>query len=576
MRVLVSGSLLILVASLACSKTLRNYGELEEPGGNGGGGGQGGSTSQGECSRATDCPLPKEECLEPVCDANTCSIAPQEAGTPCSAGVCSGAGTCAECVPGRTRCEGDTPFLCTEAGTWAEQPSCGLGSKCHDGRCRGLEVEWYFQADSHTRAEIRGLGVDDAGRVYFAGTYFRNLELGDHALDQEEPYGTEAFVAQLSPDGTPTYLNRLEADTPEELFSLAVAGNGNHYIGFSGTSSASQLLSFNSHGQQRFTQRFSVPTPDDGLPVSSRLTFAPTTNGNNAYALVQFTHEVRWLKPSSPGYGEFTKDGAHLLVAELSGGTPSWTTSYPWWNTTRRMLALGTNGTMYIVGRAEGDSSVFDGLPTLGETTFESVGSLALVKASTSDGAILEAREFPSTSNGGTIAHASATLPSGQLIVMVSSTAEIRLTSDVILSPSVVYLVKFDPDLNPIAHVALGEGDTSFYPPQGAGLAVNESGEIFVAGGIRSDFDFGAGTHEYQGDSWYYGDGFVAAYDSDLNLLFSQTYGSPASDYVGGLAVDASHLYLGLYIGDTIDLHGTPLSPRLNGTSSVIVKYALR
>lgn len=105
---------------------------------------------------------------------------------------------------------------------------------------------------------------------------------------------------------------------------------------------------------------------------------------------------------------------------------------------------------------------------------------------------------------------------------------------------------------------------------------MNESGEIFVAGGIRSDFDFGAGTHEYQGDSWYYGDGFVAAYDSDLNLLFSQTYGSPASDYVGGLAVDASHLYLGLYIGDTIDLHGTPLSPRLNGTSSVIVKYALR
>ncbi len=553
-------------------------------GGSGASGGSGGSVVQDECVKASDCAQPADECQKAVCDGGQCAIEDLPAGDSCSDGVCSGTGSCGECVPGEGKCTDRTPTVCSEDGKWEEQPECSLGSMCQEGDCRGLTFDWVVQADSANWVDPSGLGLDGMGQVVFSGDYSRSLELKGQTVSQQEPYTDDTFVARLTPDGTlvePVSILGSE-NGYENGRHLTVAPNGNQYfammaggplVGGTVTGSAEStsyalVASFNATGDERFEQSFWPPGTVSGATVQNPRVI-PTANGNRAYALFEFREEVRWNYPATPGYQSETKAGCNKFLAELNGGIPVWHTTYRWCDDSSKFIIQGIDGSLYLGGNAGWDEAAA-GPSTLGGVTFKDSLSTVLVRVDQTNGAILKVLELSSAN-----LQALAALPSGGFVAAFLTTAPIVIGA-LELPASAGYLVRFDEDLNPTGSVALGQGNLTAFQWPSLWLAVSPAGEIFVGGGIKTSFDFGAGLHEYQGTSvgGKLGDGFVAGYDSELKLMFSETYGSAANDRVEGVATDGDHLYVLLTFADTIDLGGTLINPVGQGSAAVL-KYTL-
>lgn len=77
-------------------------------------------------------------CTNDVCDGDKVSHPDKKAGEPCGSGVCNGAGTCGECLPGAKRCLENQPQTCSGSGTWigstkcaSPDPVCSAGSCTH-------------------------------------------------------------------------------------------------------------------------------------------------------------------------------------------------------------------------------------------------------------------------------------------------------------------------------------------------------------------------------------------------------------------------------------------------------------
>ena len=544
-------------------------------------GGSGGGT-QDECKKPNDCPEPEEECLAAVCTEGSCDVEERAAGESCSAGVCSGAGSCGECVPGDGACTGRIPRLCSENGEWVEQTECALGSMCDAGRCRGLDVDWVVQANSSEWVETAGIGVDDDGRVYFAGTYANSLTIGSQTVSSSgsEPSYRDAFVARLSPEGQLALpLVTLVSSGYEYGHQLAVAPNGNHYfplmaggdfvgsapvVGTKATDYA-LLAAFNPNGVLRSEVSFYVPDTAPAQSMVRNPVTVPTANGNRAYVLSEFRHHVRWRYPATPGYQEETPSGCHTLLAEVNAGVPTWSATYPWCSNTRKSMVRGQDGRLYV-GADAGYNPAGTEPSTWGGVTFQSTDSSVIAKLDQTNGSILQIREISPANLQALVA-----LPSGGIVAAFLTSSPLVI-GDLELPASSGYLVRFDEDLNPTGHVALGSGSLTGFGYPSVWMAVNPAGEVFVAGGISSSFDFGAGLHEYQGTSprGRLGDGFVAGYDSQLRLLFSETYGSGGNDRVEGIAADTEHLYVLLNFADTLDAQGTTLHPTGSGSAAVI------
>ncbi len=563
-------------------------------GGSGGSpdGGSGGSTGGGfgggvqdECAKASDCAEPASECQVAVCDDGQCTVEDRTAGDSCIAGVCSGTGSCGECVPGDGECTDGVPRVCSEDGEWVEQPECSLGSVCKDGSCRGLTFEWVVQADSAQWVDPTGLGLDSTGQVSFSGDYTQTLELKGQTISQTQPYSSDTFVARLTPEGTLVEPLSLlgSAEGYDFGYQLTAAPNGNHYFammaggpivgddihGNSESTNYALVTSFSAPGGLRFEASFWPPASVSGARVQNPRVI-PSANGNRAYVTFEFDKEVRWQYPGTPGYQFETKTaGCHKYLAELNGGIPVWHATYPWCDAASNFMVQGVNGNLYLGGSAGWDE-VASGPSTLGGITFKDSLSTVLVRVDETNGAILKVRELSSAN-----LQALAALPSGGFVAAFLTTAPIVI-GDLELPASAGYLVRFDDELNPDGYVALGQGELTGFGWPSLWLAVSPAGEIFVGGGISANFDFGAGEHEYEGTSvgGRLGDGFVAGYDSELKLMFSETFGSAGNDRVEGIATDGDHLYVLLSFADTLDLGGTLLNA-MGAGSAAVLKYTL-
>ena len=99
-----------------------------------------------------------------------------------------------------------------------------------------------------------------------------------------------------------------------------------------------------------------------------------------------------------------------------------------------------------------------------------------------------------------------------------------------------------------------GYGDTG--SDDGHGVAVDNSGNVFVTGTFRGTVDFGAGPLTSAGDH----DIFVAKYDPDGGLIWSKRFGNVLKEFVYDIAVDdAGSIFLTGGFSRDLDFGGGPL-----------------
>lgn len=576
-------------------------------GGTGGGGGNaagsGGNAGEGgdaECRTPSECPAPASDCSVASCEEGQCGEVPRAAGLPCAGGVCSGTGICGECVPEAAECDAEgVPRTCSDTGEWVTGEACGAGSRCSEGRCRELSLNWYLQTGGTGTAELRDVGFDRDGNAYVVGEFAGDLEFGTRTLTQ--PAGvyagsTDVFVAQVPPaGGGATFLTQIGSDRYDRDPFLSVAPNGNHMVSLAyqanlvrgpvranngNTSSFPEYYSlfagFAKNGILRSTTVFAEPSPDSAGRADLPQAVAMTADGNGAFALLEFEDAVRWPAHGTVGSETLTLAGCNTILARLGAdGIPDRAVAHAW--CTRpgaKSMTIGPDGNVYVGGQAR---SGYSSEPTtLGTVTITSSSSALLAKFDSSSGNAIRVLELPCTATGAI--DDLAVTPDGHVLAVVrcdGGTGAELVVGDERLTGSDAYLVQFDTNLEPTAYAPVGDGGLSGR----CSVAVNPNGDVFVAGSIGADTDFGAGVHAYQGscERCAGGDAFIAGYDSDLRLLFSKTYGTTSLDHATGVAADAERVYLAFRFGSTLEFEGETLNPPVaNAASSVLVSYGLR
>jgi fibronectin type 3 domain-containing protein len=94
---------------------------------------------------------------------------------------------------------------------------------------------------------------------------------------------------------------------------------------------------------------------------------------------------------------------------------------------------------------------------------------------------------------------------------------------------------------------------------QPAGVAVDGSGNVFVAGRFYSTVDFGGGARTSAGDA----DIFLVKYAASGAYVWDRVFGGVYSDLGTAVAADASgNVLLGAMMADTIDFGGGPISTK--------------
>jgi len=122
--------------------------------------------------------------------------------------------------------------------------------------------------------------------------------------------------------------------------------------------------------------------------------------------------------------------------------------------------------------------------------------------------------------------------------------------------PNDIYVAKYAPD-DSLAWVRRMGGDGpilagSNLSDGGANIAIDGSGNVYVAGGFVDSGDFGSTTLSSAGES----DGFVAKLDADGTIQWAKSWGTAGREMTTGLGVDAAgNAYaLSFRLGDAYDI----------------------
>jgi len=115
-----------------------------------------------------------------------------------------------------------------------------------------------------------------------------------------------------------------------------------------------------------------------------------------------------------------------------------------------------------------------------------------------------------------------------------------------------VFLAKFDPAGNHLWSKRFGDGANQY----GWSIAVENSGNILVTGGISGTIDFGDGALTSAEGST---DIFIAEFDPNGNCLFSAGIGDVEADFGMSISRTATGFLLAGYFGGKVDFGGGPL-----------------
>jgi Bacterial Ig domain/Fibronectin type III domain len=185
-----------------------------------------------------------------------------------------------------------------------------------------------------------------------------------------------------------------------------------------------------------------------------------------------------------------------------------------------------------------------------------------------STGAYQWARCLGSISSGGGVAYSVETDNNGNILVTGYFNGSVNFGGGFLTSTGGVdiFIAKYSPTGAYLWAKRMG----SSVDDMGLNIAVDNSGEVLVAGTFQGSVDFGGGSLISAGKK----DIFVAKYSPNGAHLWSKSFGSATDDYAYGVAVDDYDdvVLTGTFTG-TIDSGGGPMSPS-GGGDIFLVKYS--
>ena len=493
-------------------------------------------------------------CADTKVDTKNCGTCGNacKTGDICVAGKCKG--VCGDGVIGTGEvCDGKTlgsqtcKTLKYTGGTLACATDC---SKVDASGCTWAYVP-VSTVPAEASSEMTGLAVGSDGSVFMVGTYPGTLTFGSTKLSTGGD--EDAFVARVSPPGTPSYAVTLGGTSYDYGYGVAVDGSGNAAVvgTYRGTATfgtvklTSKGFSDGFAAQLDKTGKVTWAVSIGGTGRGDDATGVATDSAGNVYVFGRFESSVTLgtttltAKGGSDWYVLKLDSKGKVLWAVSLGGTGY---EYP------GRIAVDNSGNATLVG-------VFSTAMTAGTTTLTPKGKsdVAVVRLDSTG------KVTWSTSLGGTDSDDGAGVAldsSGNVFVVGSFRSSATFGNSVLTSKggSDVFLAKLSS--SGVVTWALSAGGTG--TDYGVGVAVDSSGNPRIVGEFRNTVDFNGIRLTSNG----YSDVFVAKVDSTPRFAWAASAGSTYFDEAGDVAVDSSgNTYAGGSLYGNASLGNVSVSP---------------
>lgn len=228
-------------------------------------------------------------------------------------------------------------------------------------------------------------------------------------------------------------------------------------------------------------------------------------------------------------------------------------------------ISTDANDFSYICGSFSGTSI------TICDTTITATGSLNIYFAKLNEkGCLVWAKSFGTT--GWNEAYDITTDASGNVYLTGHFSGTINFGNGVITSAggSDIFIAKYNSS-GIIQWVQKAGSNDSNYE-YGYGIALDATGNVYVAGSFRGTADFGGIALTSAGDE----DIFVAKYDNDGTIQWANKYGGIYKDFARDIAVNTTNdVFVGGTFSSSFSYGSITISPPFVGTSDAfIAKHA--
>lgn len=489
------------------------------------------------CAEGEGC-VTGADCVSNVCDHGTCLA------VACSDQVKNGGetdvdcgGTCGKCDAGKQCLNPDDcksglcssmvcESICTDGAQGGYEtdidcggfvcPACADGlacqgnDDCDSGICKATaclsSYIWSQHYGGSASLSAAAVAVDSTGNISVAGTLSGSADLGGGQLTSLG--GADLLVARFDSSGAHLWSHAYGGPSTQSPAALAVDGKGNTIV------------------------------------------------AGAFYDTIDF------------GMGPMTSVGARdILVASFSpSGKVQWSDQYgDSSDQSARGVATDQTGNSYVVGMFSG--TTYFGANKLTAPT----GSRAFVTKLSTTGNPVWSKQFGD--EDGALAEAVATDGSGNIIVAGGFQGSIGFggptftTTGSSIGSSDVFVAKLNASSgNHVWSAAFGASDAD----RATSVAVDSSGNVFVAGTFQDTVDFGGGPLTSIGAE----DVFLIKLDSAGTLLWSNRIGSTLNDQEPRISVDElGDVYLTGGFRDTINLGGGKVLASAGDFDVMIVKY---
>jgi hypothetical protein len=369
---------------------------------------------------------------------------------------------------------------------------------------RGENIQWTRQ---FVPSEAYAMAVDGSGNVYVAGTTRGELP------GQTSPGGQDAFVRKYDGSGNEVWTRQFGSSSNDMAEGVAIDGSGNVYVAgitwgtFPGQTSSGSgdafVRKYDSAGNEVWTRQFGTSEDwdlADGVAVdaSGNVYVAGDTIGALPEQTLSGDSDAFVRKYDATGNEVWTRQfgtSAGDSVAEV---------------------AVDGSGNVYVTGFTLG------ALP--GQTL--SGDSDAFVRKYDASGNEIWTRQFGTSSSDG--ARGADVDVSGNVYVAGSTGG--AFPGQTSSGSGDAFIRKYDGSGNEVWTKQFGTSASE----DAGGIAVDNSGNVYVAGNIYSDGAFPGQTSSGNTDT------FVRKYDGSGNEVWTRQFGSPESEDTYGVAVDPS------------------------------------
>ena len=387
-----------------------------------------------------------------------------------------------------------TILLSLTAGAWAEQPP---------------KTSWIRQIGGPGHESACGVGVDDAGDIYIAGS--TRGDLGGPADETADVY-----VAKFDADGTMLWITQAETDVAVNCRGMAVGGGGIYvggktygdYAAPNAGDSDAFVCKFDTDGNFIWARQFGMKGADGAYAV------AADAAGNAyicGYTQVGFADQDENKHDSF--VAKYDTNGNLLWSRQIA--TDRWELAYA--------VAADADGNVYVSGWTEGALD-----------TANAGGNDAFVRKYDAEGAVLWTRQLGTASSDES--QALAVDADGSVYVGGSTTDDLGGPG---FGSYDAFLIKLDGDGTRLWGVQVGTGQYD----RGDFVAVDSAGNAYLWGGTDGEIE------ECESGEFLPAEGrkdiFLTRVDTDGKIAWTKQIGTDEWESANAVAIDADdNVYL--------------------------------